>query len=144
MIHFTTPKHHWNYYFAIQSDLEKNSSYIEFCSDNLGVYSIELAHILLSASSEVDVVMKQLCAIVELAGTFENINHYKAAITAHIPDLINEEVSIPRYGLTHKPWENWNGATNPEWSSSYNIFNNLRGFFFWSSRGGYFSHFGSR
>jgi hypothetical protein len=87
--------------------------------------------------------MKQLCAIVEPAGTFENINHYKPAITAQIPDLINEEVSIPRYGLTHKPWENWNGATNLEWSSSYNIFNNLRGFFFWTSRGGNFSHFGS-
>ncbi len=120
MFHFTTPKHHWNYYLAIQNDLEKISRYIEFCSDNLETYSIELAHILLSASSEVDVIMKQLCGIVVPGGAFENINHYKAAITAHIPVLINEEVSIPRYGMTHRPWENWNGATNPDWWKSYN------------------------
>jgi hypothetical protein len=120
MIHFNTPRHHWNYFLAIQNDLEKTSRYIEFCSDNLETYSIELAHILLSASSEVDVIMKQLCDIVAPGGVFENINHYKATITAQISDLINEEVSIPRYGMTHKPWENWNGATNPDWWKSYN------------------------
>lgn len=120
MIHFTTPKHHWNYFLAIEKDLEKISRYIEFCSDNLQTYSIELAHILLSASSEVDVIMKQLCSIVAPGGAFDNINQYKATITALIPDLINEPISIPRYGMSYRPWENWNGADNPEWWKSYN------------------------
>lgn len=120
MIHFATPKHHWSYYLAIQKDLEKISRYIEFCNDNLNTYSVELAHILLSASSEVDVVMKQLCEIVAPGGTFENINQYKAAITTHIPGLVNEHIAIPRYGMTHKPWENWNRSQNPDWWRSYN------------------------
>lgn len=120
MIHFTTPKHHWNYFLAIEKDLEKISRYVEFCSDNLQTYSIGLAHILLSASSEVDVIMKQLCSFVAPGGTFENINHYKTTITALIPDMVNEQIAIPRYGMTHGPWENWNGPDNPDWWRSYN------------------------
>jgi len=120
MIHFTTPKHHWNYFLAIEKDLEKMSRYIEFCSDNLQTYSIELAHILLSASSEVDVIMKQLCGLLAPSGNYENINHYKAIILATSPDLINEEIEIPRFGMTHRPWENWNGNDNPDWWRSYN------------------------
>ena len=36
---------HWNYYLALESDLEKVARYIEFTQDNFGAYSIELAHI---------------------------------------------------------------------------------------------------
>lgn len=120
MIHFSTPKHHWNYFLAIQQDLEKVSRYVEFCKDNLNTYSIELAHILLSASSEVDVVLKQLCKIADPEGEYGSITHYKNTIVAHIPDMVNESISIPRYGLIHRPWENWNGENNPDWWRSYN------------------------
>ena len=60
MITFGTPKHHWNYFLAIEKDLEHLSRYIEFSDANLGTYSIELTHLLLSASSEVDVVMMNI------------------------------------------------------------------------------------
>ncbi len=40
---------HWNYFLAIESDLEKVSRYIEFAENNYGVYSIELAHLLLTS-----------------------------------------------------------------------------------------------
>ncbi len=120
MIHFATPKHHWNYFLAIEKDLEKISRYIEFCSDNLQTYSIELAHILLSASAEVDVIMKQLCDLLVSGSNFQSIKDYKSAITVHLPDFINEEIQIPRYGMTHRPWENWNGNSTPDWWRSYN------------------------
>ena len=63
MITSVKTKHHWNYFLAIEKDLEKLSRYIEFSNDNLDTYSIELTHILLSSSSEVDVIMKQLCLL---------------------------------------------------------------------------------
>lgn len=46
--------------------------------------------------------------------------HYKNTIVAHIPDIANESISIPRYGLIHRPWENCNGENNPDWWRSYN------------------------
>jgi len=52
---------HWNYFLVLESDLEHISRYIEFTTDNFKVYSQEFAHILLAASSEVDVVLKSLC-----------------------------------------------------------------------------------
>jgi hypothetical protein len=35
---------HWNYFLALEKDLETVSRYIEFSRDNLNTYSIELAH----------------------------------------------------------------------------------------------------
>ena len=119
MITFSTPKHHWNYFLAIEKDLEHLSRYIEFAKPNLATYSIELAHILLSASSEVDVIMKQLCALVDTTET-DNINEYKAVIQKHISSIINEEILIERFGLLFKPLENWKGTTNPDWWKGYN------------------------
>jgi hypothetical protein len=90
MITFGTPKHHWNYFLAIEKDLEHLSRYIEFSNANLETYSIELTHILLSASSEVDVIMKQLCTLIAPTQTTNNINDYKAVIQTHLIPFINK------------------------------------------------------
>jgi len=117
---FDTPKHHWNYYLAIEKDLENVSRYIEFSQANFGTYSIELAHILLSASSEVDVLMKQLCALLDPSSQANNITEYRHIIKGEAPSLSNEEVRIHRFGLRFTPWLNWNGDDNPEWWKSHN------------------------
>ena len=120
MITFGTPKHHWNYFLAIEKDLENLSRYIEFANANLGTYSIELTHILLSASSEVDVIMKQLCLLIDPTQTTNNINDYKNVVQAQLGTFINEEICIARFGLSYRPWDNWNGTQNPDWWRSYN------------------------
>lgn len=130
MITFDTPKHHWNYFLAIEKDLENISRYIEFANANLETYSIELTHILLSASSEVDVVMKQLCSLLDPSSQTGNIDDYRSVIQATLPSLITEEISIERYGLKFKPWINWNGTTNPDWWRSHNYVKHQRNNYF--------------
>ena len=39
---------YWNYFLAIEQDMEKLSRYIEFTDDNFPTYSIELTYLLLS------------------------------------------------------------------------------------------------
>lgn len=117
---FKTPRLHWNYFLAIEKDLEELSRYIEFDDQNLDTYSIELTHILFSASSEVDVVMKQLCDLIDPKKKVENINDYRHFISTHAKGYIDEEVIIHRYGLTFQPWAKWNKGTNPDWWRSYN------------------------
>jgi len=119
-IHATAGKLHWNYFLALERDLDVVSRYIEFCEPNFGVYSIELAHLLFAAASEVDIVAKLLCERVAPAAPRGNINDYKAALLPAIPDLPTEEVFVSRYGLSFKPWSNWAGADNPVWWRSYN------------------------
>lgn len=111
---------HWNYFLAIEKDLENLSRYIEFDETNLKTYSIELTHILFSSSSEMDVVMKQLCNLIDPDTKAENINDYRNIISKHSNEFNNEEVVIHRYGLTFRPWLNWNNDKNPDWWRCYN------------------------
>ena len=111
---------HWNYFIALEQDLAKVSRFIEFSDSNFDTYSIELAHLLLAASSEVDVVLKALCNIKKPAKNHQNINDYKETIKAELPDFINDKAFIHRYGLELQPWTNWNGDGNPIWWHSYN------------------------
>lgn len=116
----TQAKLHWNYFIALERDMELLSRYVEFCEPNFSAFSIELAHLLFGAASEVDVVAKLLCEQVSPAAPRGNINEYKAVLLPALPDLPETEVFVPRYGLAFKPWANWAGNQNPEWWRSYN------------------------
>lgn len=113
-------KIHWNYFLALETDLEAVSRYIEFSKDNLQTYSIELAHLLFAASSEVDVIAKSLCKLLAPAANRRNINEYRSIIASGIPTFANEQVFVKRYELTLTPWDNWQRNTNPVWWRSYN------------------------
>jgi len=71
---------HWPYYLSLESDVDKLSRYIEFTEDNYSTYSVELVRIFLSICSEVDVVMKELCAITSPNSSASNIGAYKKII----------------------------------------------------------------
>ena len=121
-IQATAGKLHWNYFLALDRDLEVVSRYVEFCAPNFEVYSIEFAHLLFAAASEVDVVAKLLCQRFAPNAPRNNINDYRNILTAAnaLPHLHTMNVFVPRYGLTLTPWDNWNGQTNPLWWGSYN------------------------
>ena len=111
---------HWNYFIALEEDLEKVARYIEFDEANYETYSLELAHLLLATASEVDVVLKSLCNMLNSTKEHKNMYHYRTTIMAFIPELSNEEVSIPRHGLTLTPLINWSNDKAPYWWESYN------------------------
>lgn len=117
-------KTHWNYYLALEQDMETLSRYIEFSESNFRVYSIELAHLLFAAASEVDVLAKLLCRLVAPTMERTNIDKYREALTPAIPELPSAEVFVERYGLSFKPWKSWGTHTgadkNPRWWRSYN------------------------
>lgn len=122
MINTTKSKIHWNYFIALEKDAETLTRYIEFCEANLDVYSIELARLLFAAASEVDVIAKLLCERLQPTAGRENINDYRHILVAELPDLPTIEISITRYGLSFKPWDNWSDSNNdnPLWWRSYN------------------------
>lgn len=134
---------HWNYFLALERDMEAISRYIEFSPANFNTYSIELAHLLLSAASEVDTLAKRICASINPNSKRDNINQYREIIkTAEDsqtkgslglkrgqPDLVEEDdrhrlselrVHVPRYGLEFCPWGSWAKDANPSWWASYN------------------------
>jgi hypothetical protein len=111
---------HWNYFLALDRDMEVLSRYVELAPPNFATYSIELAHLLIAAASEVDVLCKLLCAHYDSAVPRNNINDYRAVITTEIPDFHTVTVEVPRYALILKPWDNWQGTNSPDWWRSHN------------------------
>jgi len=122
MIQVTESKLHWNYFIALERDLEQIARFVEFSKGNFHTFSIELAHLLFAASSEIDVVGKALCELLSASSPKENIDHYRTIITTHLPELLKEKVHIHRYGLTLDPWQNWRRKSplSPHWWNSYN------------------------
>lgn len=122
MINATNSKIHWNYFIALEKDLETVSRYVEFSKQNLDVYSIELAHLLFAAASEVEVIAKLLCRRFNPTARCKSINDYRPILLAELPDLPTTEILINRYGLSFKPWDNWSNSSNnnPLWWHSYN------------------------
>lgn len=111
---------YWNYFLALEKDVEILSRYIEFDPNNFDSYSIELAHLFLAASSEIDVVLKELCKLIEPRKQRKNIDDYRKIIKSSLSVLSEDKVKINRFGLTLHPWENWITDENPSWWKSYN------------------------
>lgn len=119
----TTPKvePHWNYLFAIESDLERLSRFVEFDERNFDCFSLEISRVLLAAGAEIDVVCKQLCRNIDAASTAANINQYQDMIAKTYLDIPSFEIALPRFGLSLTPWSNWVKASNPPlWWTAHN------------------------
>ena len=124
------PYLHWQHFLAIESDLEATTRFVEFSQRNFKTYSIEFARILLSSASEVDVVAKALCKKINPKGKFKNIDDYRRTITSKYGKFSTLEVSLSRYGLQIKPWEDWAQNNNPSWWKSYNEVKHQRDTYF--------------
>lgn len=111
---------HWNYFLALESDLDRVSRYVEFTTDNYTTYSLEMAHLLLAAGSEIDVVLKGLCKKVNPTIKASNIENYREILTPKFPKLCSMNVRIPRYNLGIIPWDNWQNNKKPCWWDAYN------------------------
>jgi len=115
-------KPHWNYFLAIERDVEVLSRYVEFDTRNFDCFSIEIVRILLAVGSEIDVICKQICRTINPTSKADDINDYRNEITSAFPHISDFEVIVPRFGLSLHPWDEWRDATAgvPLWWTAYN------------------------
>jgi hypothetical protein len=119
-IQHTSNHIHWNYFLALEEDLDRLSRFVDFSTKNDGTFSLEIARLLLGASAEVDVVLKQVCKRFLASSTADTINAYFGEITTNCPNFVTFEIQMPRYGLTLQPWASWAANTPPLWWSDHN------------------------
>lgn len=110
---------HWNYFLALEDDLDRLSRFVDF-TGNDDTYSLEIARLLLGASAEVDVVLKQLCQRLAPNSQASSIGAYYPEVTAGCPNFVDFEIQVPRFGLTHRPWVGWTANQPPIWWSDHN------------------------
>jgi hypothetical protein len=119
--------HYWQYFVALEADLERTTRFVEPTEENFGTFSVEFARILLAAGSEVDVLAKVLCETHGLVITPKNIDGYRAALVPHFQGLSNLQIQVPRYTLALLPWQDWSDGKNPTWWRAYNDVKHERG-----------------
>ena len=117
---------HWQYFLALETDLDAITRYVELCPANYGTYSIELAKLLLAVCSEVDVVARLLCREVDPAAPAANIDDYRTTIGANYPLFHTIQVLIPRFSLEFRPWSDWGSGVNPGWWREHNDVKHFR------------------
>ena len=110
---------HWNFFLALEEDLERISRYVDL-GGNDSTYSIEIGRLLLSASAECDVVLKQLVRQLDPSSTADKFGHYREPVVQHLPRFLQFEATLPRFGITLTPWVDWTDAHAPYWWSDHN------------------------
>ena len=113
-------KIHWNYFTALEQDIEVLARYVEPQAANFDTYSLEICRILFSACAECEVVLKMLAARNGTSTERYNIENLRECITAQYPDFVHEKVYMRRYGLELDPWANWKYNKSPDWWTAYN------------------------
>jgi hypothetical protein len=121
MLSFGDYNRHWSYYLAIENQLAGISRFVEFSEANSATYSIEFARILLSAASEVDVILRQLCKLLDNDAKADKIGTYQAIINKCLPEMTQEIIYIDRYNIELKPWEIFSSLNlPPTWCTANN------------------------
>jgi len=131
---------HWDYFLSLDSDLNEVSKFIEIHSDNYKTYSIQLTRLYLSACSEIDVIAKLFCDVVNpgqlqqiIGNRLPNMGHYRQVITESCPKFYKMTIDLPKYGFSVIPWMNYKKNKTPLWWSEYNQVKHNRDKFFYKA-----------
>ena len=110
---------HWNFFLALEDDLLRLSRFVDF-SGNSNTYSLEIGRLLMGAAAEADVILKQLCARWDPQAKAGNLEAYYRIVAANRPEFRSFKVTIPRFGLSMKPWVSWKAGQAPLWWRAHN------------------------
>ena len=110
---------YWKYYEILENDFLALEKYVSFEQENFKTYSSEFIKIYQTICSEVDVVAKVLCGLLNDTKS-KKFDKYQSTITSHLPLFCSTVVNSGNYNLTFNPWHEWKTGTNTTWWKLYN------------------------
>lgn len=122
-------KHYWKYYLSLEHDFLNTEPYVSIDSHNFHSFSIEYLKLYQAICSEIDVVAKCFCKIMDSNFSGKTIPHYCKTILDNYPLFSDTTISAKNYDLTFQPWKGWSyniepdgttKSTNPDWWTKYN------------------------
>ncbi len=109
---------HWNYFIALEKDLDNLSRYIEFNQSNFCAYSIENAKILMSATQETDVLFKEIYKHHGGTKGQPDITDYFDTMAKNYPKIFGAKVTLISHSIIRTPFANWIKSTPAKKSDS--------------------------
>lgn len=111
---------HWNYFRVLEQDLESCFRYVAPTKNHFSVHSDEFGKLILVACSEVENALQALVKHLDPQTKCNNLGELKSVILNKFPYFTLAQVEAARYGLTVKPWENWESQPPDWWKLGYN------------------------
>lgn len=116
---------HWEYFLAVENDLELSSRFVQFDSENYKTFSVEFAKIIQLACADADTLFKEVCKQITPKSEADGINNYFDELrTTNIGNIF---VRIPRYALSLRPFSSWTANAAPKWWTAANKLKHQRG-----------------
>lgn len=113
----------WGYYIMLENSFINTFQYVEPVEDNNYIYSKEYSKLLLSICSEVDIICKELCKLIENkdsdAVSDYNIDNYRNVISKY-NNFLKESCTCLVNHEVLEPWSSWEDVKNPSWWKDYN------------------------
>lgn len=119
-IDFTRPTARWEYFLAIESDLQALTTCITFAEDNYGTYSSELTKIIITACSEIDVVVSLMTKELGLTKKKPNFGDHRPVLFKSANTLFTEDIVVKRFNLLLQPFHSWSDDQELVWHKNYN------------------------
>ena len=120
----------WNYFLALEGDIERVARYIELNEDNFKTYSIELARLLMASCAEIDVIFKGVSQYISPGSTANNITDYRSILFDNYLEPNLTKITCPRYRIDFKPFSCWSKSHAPDWWTANNKIKHKRDTYF--------------
>ncbi|MFC3150609.1 hypothetical protein ACFOEK_06205 [Litoribrevibacter euphylliae] len=111
---------YWQYYLSFEEDIDRLFRYIEPSEHNFSVYSVELTRLYLAICSEIDVLLKAYCTLLDADSNPSKINEYAEVIILSKRTLFSETVNLQRFGISMTPFAKWEQRSTPIWWKKHN------------------------
>lgn len=119
---------YWAHYISLEKEFASTLRFVSIDPSNDNTFSEAYSKLLLEIGSEVDVVLKEYCKILQATFIGDKIDQYRSLIQSIKPDFCTQEVLLLKTGTKVTPWIAWTGSIteagnvvkNPYWWKVYN------------------------
>ena len=114
---------YWAHYVSLEKEFLNTLKYVSLSNDNYSAYSETYSKLMLEIGSEIDVVLKIYCKLLQPTFNGNCITDYMTLISVSKAAFSTQEVSISTNEVKVQPWINWSrsdGGISPFWWTAYN------------------------
>ena len=104
----------WSFYLRLENDFIDSLNYVHFSPNNYSTYSIEFERLLLSICSEIDVLCKLLCKVIDPNRSPSKILEY-ANILCSFGNFVSTKVRFEKTALEVSPFSALTPQSSPSW-----------------------------
>lgn len=119
-------RQYWRHYISIEKEFAVSLSYVSLEKENFATYSPFFEKSILAIGSEIDVVLKQYCRIIDNKFSGEKINTYITCIKEKYPSFFEQSVLIQNSEITILPFTNWYSSGDNSYLIWWKVYNKVK------------------